>query len=482
MDTKALQAEYAQICQYLKWQRYMPETEEVLQLAARRQAIEEIWCAHKKFQTEFPLTRLVVYCIPMVNMEALDHEVDLLNRRARKLGCPEIQLVKGPKGLEEYVAPMTQEEIEIANEMAQAGQPCNLRSKIVKAMAQLVEIVGEAPRLQGWELMGTLEQLPSGENVFRAVPQKSIPEQYRQADRHCDHCQADRRRKDVVLIRHTESGEFKQVGRQCVRDFFDGHDPKALMWSAERFFKIERLSSPGNIGAEEQYGIELLDFLAHVAQRVRQDGFYRTRQEVKYTDRQATVDMAMQCMYDRDRKRPYEAPIEQDRDVALKAMEWVRSRPVGPGSEEFMQNLRALFSIDYTNRRGIGMAGWAIKGYLKEVEKRATELQRLKVGENSGHVGTVGKRETFQLRFFGQHVFESQYGVMVVLKFLDPQGNLLVWMTAESSNYPDMEQGALYSVKGTVKRHNDYKGVLQTQLSRVMIGEKLEAPRVKEVA
>jgi hypothetical protein len=50
-----------------------------------------------------------------------------------------------------------------------------------------------------------------------------------------------------------------------------------------------------------------------------------------------------------------------------------------------------------------------------------------------------------------------------MIKFEDENGNILVWFTTTN---PQKEIGSTITVTGTVKRHSEYKGTKQTELTR----------------
>lgn len=84
------------------------------------------------------------------------------------------------------------------------------------------------------------------------------------------------------------------------------------------------------------------------------------------------------------------------------------------------------------------------------------------------HVGEVGKRCDFEnLTVVRLRYFDSQYGVKTLLTFEDSRGNVLVWWA--SKQLDDVGEGDVVNIRGTVKKHGDYKGCPQTELQRVKI-------------
>jgi hypothetical protein len=76
---------------------------------------------------------------------------------------------------------------------------------------------------------------------------------------------------------------------------------------------------------------------------------------------------------------------------------------------------------------------------------------------------TVLSAEPVTLDFV--HGFDTAYGYTTVLKFRTSEGATLVWF-ASSSDIGRDDVGKRYTLAGTVKKHDDYKGAKQTTLTR----------------
>jgi hypothetical protein len=85
----------------------------------------------------------------------------------------------------------------------------------------------------------------------------------------------------------------------------------------------------------------------------------------------------------------------------------------------------------------------------------------------SAHVGTVGRREVFAgLRLSRVlHFASEQLGTVHLHLFEDAAGNELVWKTSAICLEPP---GKTFTVKATVKAHDEYRGTPRTVLARVV--------------
>lgn len=88
---------------------------------------------------------------------------------------------------------------------------------------------------------------------------------------------------------------------------------------------------------------------------------------------------------------------------------------------------------------------------------------------DSEYVGEVGKKVELNAEYVKCYMFETHYTYSGELNFIYKfvtNGNTLTWKTGKNL---DLEEGATYSIKGTIKEHKEYKGDKQTVLTRCKI-------------
>jgi len=119
----------------------------------------------------------------------------------------------------------------------------------------------------------------------------------------------------------------------------------------------------------------------------------------------------------------------------------------------------------------------------RETERKAKEQAKLdrertweEKRKSSKHVGTVKERLTLTLTYTGNYSFEGHYGYQHLHFFTDDNDNAFVWKTSTYGTVRDelgieVERGSTVKVKGTVKKHGEYKGQNQTELARVKVIE-----------
>lgn len=105
-----------------------------------------------------------------------------------------------------------------------------------------------------------------------------------------------------------------------------------------------------------------------------------------------------------------------------------------------------------------------LKDNAKEIADAA--LASLEPESHSEYLGEIKERlRDLKVTLTASRSFEGFYGTSFIYTFMCDE-NVLVWMT---SSCKDIEVGEEVFLTGTVKSHEEYKGVKQTKLSRCII-------------
>lgn len=312
--------------------------------------------------------------------------------------------------------------------------------------------------LGGWALLGRVEHHGSAGDLVLG----EIPADFRGRGPVCDHCGFRRPRSSTFVIRH-DGGRTAQIGKSCLSAYL-GSDAAARMVSAAEFLALA--SDAGE--SEEGYGggrsseYALCDLLPWIAQSVRVQGWRKSGSAP------STLELAIGAMHEKVRRLPSEA----DKAEAKACLEWLASEIANPGqlaASEYGQNLLTIARIGYVPWRGMGLAASAIVAYQRSIAQAVNRAQR--ASRESSHVGTIGKREVFSpLTLDFVTGYATDFGYTTILKFADANGNTLVWK-ASNTEISRADIGRKYTVTGTVKAHDDYKGAKQTSLSRCKVVE-----------
>lgn len=100
----------------------------------------------------------------------------------------------------------------------------------------------------------------------------------------------------------------------------------------------------------------------------------------------------------------------------------------------------------------------------EEVIKAVEDLIYSDENNKSEYIGSVGDRIEITVTVMKAIELETRYGHSTMHIFEDADGNVYVWTTASKS----WSEGAVKTIKGSIKDHQTYKGVKQTILTRCL--------------
>lgn len=407
-----------------------------------------------------------VFEIPDCNMENLAAKITVLNKKAKRLK------------LEPIVTKVLSVERREQTEQILIGEDetGNAKFRFYKFWRTYftVEILGASPVLPDWEFLGTLEHHEAG-NILRSFPGSEIPEQYRQASKKCDHCQKIRSRKNTYIVRNKVTSDIKQVGHNCVHDFLGHVSPQRLALFAEFIREMQEIGTGGGSGERSVHIAPLLEMVAACA---LEKGFISRAAAQNYLEKSegrggvcSTADQAWNYLFPTPEMKKRGDLIhitDEARRLAQEVIQWVNEGHAGTGN--YGHNLKIAFTLDYITRKQLGIAASAVGSYQKAMGKQREYQAKEKYGVNSQHFGEVGKREVFTVKVTGEHAFPSQFGTTILFRMEDFNGNICVWWTGNNV----LEIGKTYQVKATVKKHDLYKEIRQTVLTRISIIQEVE--------
>lgn len=323
------------------------------------------------------------------------------------------------------------------------------------------------PVINGWRFVAALEHAEGG-TIVHAVPGEEVPKMYRDCRSSCDHCNADRKRNDTFVLRHTD-GSTKQVGSTCIRDFLGNSAPHNIAIQATIVTCIVdtlRSLEDGFEGGRAREHFMLTGFLATVSAVMRENGWV-SRKMANERDTMSTSDVALSELR---KLKPEIVVNDADCDLARCAADWaenISDEAVDAESGDYLHNVRVIAIGGTVESRNAGVAASIVNAYQRAIgAARISDNRRTAANV---HVGVVGKRETFkdaQLDFVAG--YETQFGYTTVLSFILGNGATVVWK-ASNTNIGKADIGKVFTITGKVKNHGEYKGRAQTNLSHCKV-------------
>lgn len=327
-----------------------------------------------------------------------------------------------------------------------------------------LELPAEIVKIKGQQVVARLESVEGLNVVTRLTDDASIDlKSFLDAKITCDHCGLTRNRKASWVVKSEDRGLI-QVGDSCA-DLYFGIDVLATLKVIE---KVYFLLVGEDMWEEDGGGRGSWDFdhfASIVLWQVMTSGFV-TRKQAEETGATATCNYANFLIGPaplsgssleawKKGRADHDAWIyanpETAAKVSEKALDWWMEREDLP---EFEHNCKV--AVMSRREKFDGLAAFAIKLWAEAVFGK-------KAGANSQHVGKVGEKLVTKGTVVKLGSFETAYGTTTVVTFEDEAGNLLVW---KASVDPKVTMGQTYAIKGTIKKHDAYKGQNQTILSR----------------
>lgn len=337
----------------------------------------------------------------------------------------------------------------------------------------LVKVNGVA-RIANWEFIATLD-IRSGGNVIRRYNNDvEIPECYKTSPNVCGHCNTARPRNNLYLIRNVETGEFKQVGGNCLASYTHGLNLEYIVKWIDGITELEKCDGIFyGAGATTYHSVKEVVYLASVI--IDKVGYLR---KDPYSFNLSTKDMVCTMLgygviaFDVDKKvemlnkklenhsfdvRFTRADFDYHTEKIQPVIDYYKDLE---DRSEFTHNVQVIIKDGLATYKDLGYLCYLPQGYAKHIEREAEKATRQT--EKREHWGEIGKRyKDIPVRNVRRVAsYETAYGLMYVWQIVTEDGTILTWKT---SNYPDEE---ISTVTFTVKEHGEYKGVPQTVVTR----------------
>ena len=332
----------------------------------------------------------------------------------------------------------------------------------------LVEAEGTAV-INNWEFVAAVEHTENG-NIFAGKQNIEIPKKYYSTKPLCEHCNTNRYRKYTYIVRNKETGEFKQVGKSCLKDFTHGMSAEAITHYLSLFdTMIQGESFDSGICFEHYLNTE--EYLAYVSETIRCFGYVRAADgnpstAAKALDYyEAARGNAVSREYLRhlqDEMSSMEFHINSEETVqkVKNALEWIKHQN---DDNNYIHNLKTACSLEYVKYKNANLLASLFIAYKKDLEKEATNKQEDE--SQSVYVGKVGERVTIKARQARCVTsYETQYGTKRIYKIIGEDGNIYIWKTGKI-----ITESHDIIVTGTIKDHGEFRGVKQTELTRCFI-------------
>ncbi len=297
----------------------------------------------------------------------------------------------------------------------------------------------------------------------------------------CQHCNMIRTRKTLYVLVSGVTGQQVTVGSTCLDSFLGQVGvAKALAKFADLVSEIESITFEFRSRMFSE-NVLMLVTTAYAWAAANTGGIYQKSQGWDGPWGTAKYAQAYLCgdrtIMEEIKKGRLVNPVitEEIATKAVFAVWWASELPVS--NSEYMMNIRAAAKVGEVDDKHAGIACSIASSFDRECGKVVETLVRKKKEANpalmatskeqAAPTGTRVKKAklTVVTAFF---LGAGDYGDRYLLKFVDEAGHSIVWFTGSKNG---VEAGEIYEAAYTVKGSKEFKGQLDTQVSRVTLGE-----------
>lgn len=352
------------------------------------------------------------------------------NRKAAKLGVPAIEFTIS----EPYLVKVSDER--------------NLITYLEKVDVTVKE---SSIKINGFSVVGRIDEV-EGSNIVAGMGDMS--KYINVAMTRCDHCNVQRKRNHLVVVR-SEEGEEKIVGATCLQDFV-GHTSalqylSLISWVHDLQEVLDEELGAGSAGTKV-YPIESV--LAYAAMVIRTSGRYVSKANAEEYNRVSTVDAVRSVMFN---PRNTERYTEEDTKTVEAAIEWFNTTEHDMTNTLF-HNMNTFISKGYAPAKFFGYVVALLPIWTNSTKKKEEFAA-------SEFIGTVGdKKVELEMTCTNIVQLDSRFGVNYM--FIFKSGNDCIKYISTAF---DAKVGETYKVTATIKEHALYNGTKQTVITRAKV-------------
>lgn len=309
-------------------------------------------------------------------------------------------------------------------------------------------VTGTPASYDGWEFIGVADFL-EGEIITRTI---AGAQDFNVVENYCAHCHTNRDRNSLLIVKNIETGEVKQLGTTCVKDFL-GWDFSPVALPTEEDFE----SLGGGSGKPV---VEINTFLAWVVATANAYGFATASAGGRSTGSLVWNGLGG----DKASLEAIVEPTDADTAQAVELLAWGKGKFNADDYDavtEFVWNLSKALKLSSVYAQTKGIIASLYKVFQNE-QARIIEDAKVYKAEQ---FGATGERVQLEVEVTGATSIEGAYGLTTLYQFVSGDYKLK-WFC---SGYGVLEVGKSYKLKGTIKGSDTFKGQFATILTRCKV-------------
>lgn len=342
----------------------------------------------------------------------------------------------------------------------------------------LIEVSGTA-KVEGYELAAVLSVRSNGNIVRKANVPYDIPETFRTSSNKCDHCNCIRRRNDLYVVRNTTTGEFKQIGSDCLLDYTCGLNAEYVASFMDGVTELEAYNGMLCHESSGRYYYPVETVIAYAQEIIQKIGYFNTSSavptsmlvrkllsdvdfDIKLSD--INTILAMEHFSARFERSDFFKP--ETESIVKGIIEHYSNEET---TSDFIHNVKLILSEGYMLSKDVGYISYLPEGYAKFMHKQTEKAKRFNIEKHSSFFGEEKKRYKSEpvKEMLLTRTLDTMFGAMYIYKIVLESCDVLIWKTGTYMN--GNERGNVKCIDFTVKGHEEYNGIKQTEITRTKV-------------
>ena len=384
----------------------------------------------------------------------------------------------------------------------------------------VVKIEGKPPIVEGYQFIAKIEHTSAGNivNFAPSISEKSVPEEYRNANQSCDVCNHKRERFNTFILRLTKedverfpnkkTGDYIMVGSACLKRFLPGVSVSSLVNYAEflndflnKLKNAQKMlddmaadgsGGGGGIGGGARYE-SVKRLLTWLSGTYIHTGKYISKTKADQYGGSSTPSQALAAMYwnpqNENRDEIYERMHSDDdfkkksEKMAEDVLAWAKVKDfksealANPLYDSLYRNLDVVSKLEYVKRSNYSYVSAMFGMYVHDINKKQASTN---VPQQTDYLGTIGQKVTLNVEVKNLKSFESSFGryggtSYIISMYGEEKGTNKKGPITYFSSNPILEKGERAEIVATVKNHqiNKYTNKPETLITRAKIINKL---------
>jgi hypothetical protein len=374
--------------------------------------------------------------IPKYNLDALQKKVTKFSKRALKNGKPPLALVIG--------------EEKIIKNLGKHGEIISIK------VMQEIELSGVMPTIEGYTFVTKIEHTEHG-NMVKSMD-SAVSMKFIAYTPDCEHCKSKRRRKETYILKNEE--KEIQVGTECLKNYMTLMSVEYMIMMAELEASVVEASSDveGNSGPRRIEARSVKEVISTAIQCVRTYG-WQPSTFCDFTELGTGGKTWYHLTAKRDKDFHDYGITATDNSNELAAA-YIEETLATKQDNIFMHNIQVILKQDYVSYKEVNMIASCAKQILN-----AEAVRKAAVNKTNEFIGEVGKRIELEVTVDKRIGFDTNYGHSVMVIMSDVDGRQV--KTTSTGCFSSVQVGDKVKIKGTIKKHDEYRGTKQTVLTRV---------------